>query len=180
MSDLLQIKRFTHRQEAIDADVISFSLRRFLDVCVKDFRDVATFGNVDVPEHFKPMVILFTAIPSRVHVPDMECRCMVVGTTSLELDAFFASQYTLLQSCVMLHPQALRFAATNCQHSALKYILVKLSLLGHAADMQLSLLKFMDGRNPEHVLAMDIVQYHGNFGFITNDNELIDYDFTRP
>ena len=31
-----------------------------------------------------------------------------------------------------------------------------------------------------HKSKADIAQYHGNFGFITSEDELIDYDFTRP
>jgi len=154
MSDFLQEKCFEHRHEAIEADVVSYTFLRYVHVCAQRFQETTTFGGVDIPEGMQPVIVLFTSVPSSVNVPNGICRCMVVGTSSAELDAFFASQYTMLQTCLAVHSHTLHFAAMSCQHSAVKYILVKLSLLGHCSRVHLSLLKSVDGRNAEHVLAM--------------------------
>lgn len=112
------------------------------------------FGSADVPTETLPLVILFTSVPSAVSAPCGPFKIFIVGTTATELDDFFASQYTLLQACLATHSKAVHFAAMNCQHSAVKYILVKLSLLCHVAGVQLSLLRTIDGKQSEHILSI--------------------------
>ena len=142
---------FHCRQEALDYDAINCSLNAFVQSSTTAFYISKEAGDYVVDDSFTPIVVFFTSVPSETYAPRGAFRVYVVGTTSEEIDIFFASQFTLLNAALDIHPTALKFAAMQCQHSALKYLMLKLGLLGRNAVMSLSLLKTLNGRNSEHM-----------------------------
>jgi hypothetical protein len=99
--------------------------------------------------------VFFTSVPSEVIGDVLSFPCVaklfIVGTSTDEMDNFFSSQYPLLSTMINLHPSFLNFAAMQCQHSAVKYLVTKLGLLGFPT---LSLIRTLNGKNSEHAFAL--------------------------